>query len=78
MNLVNLLRLIRIILLNYLNKNICYIWNALMKTDLQLVFIYRETRMKNKIKMFLMQDFIIPCPMRSLTDGLVIPLIFKQ
>ena len=47
-----------------------------MKTDLQLV--YREKRMKNKIEMFLMQVFIIPCPMRSLTDGLVIPLIFKQ
>ena len=47
-----------------------------MKTDLQLV--YRETRMKNKIKMFLMQVFIIPCPMRSLTDGLVMHLIFKQ
>ena len=43
-----------------------------MKTDLQLV------KRKIKEQCFLMQDFIIPCPMRSLTDGLVIPLTFKQ
>ena len=76
MNLVNLLQLLRILLLDYLSKNICYMWNALMKTDLQLVFYFHWT--KNKTEMFLMQVFIIPCPMRSLTDGLVIPLIFKQ